>query len=335
MEIRKKKKIPIRDVWKNEERDFTPWLMKNLDELSKTMRQNITVTDTQREVRTGRYELDILGKIGNDNVIIENMYGRSDHSHLGQCITYAAVHKAKYLIWIAETFQPEELSSVDWLNENFSFESGIKFFAVEVSAWKTEDDKGNLSEYAIPHFKVLREPDVELKELQDEKHAASVTDRQKNRLTFWKKFLDIYGKINPKWADVKPKVSHYRSRRVGISGVSFTVSFKGNSFESKPAVELGMYSSSAEKCEQIFQDIYKDKESIEKKWNQISNNELIWTREEHNKHRDIRVVSDLEIDFSNADEELKKKCMDWFIENMKKFEDVFTPIVNELLKNKY
>ena len=335
MEIRKKKKIPIRDVWKNEARDFTPWLVDHLEELSEAMQQDITVTDAVKEVSSGRYAVDIVGKIGEDTVIIENQLEKSDHSHLGQCITYAAVHKAKYLIWIAETFQPEELSSVDWLNENFSFESGIKFFAVEVSAWKTEDDKGNLSEYAIPHFKVLREPDVELKELQDEKHAESVTERQKNRLTFWKKFFDIYGKINSKWADVKPKVTHYRSRRVGISGVSFTVCFKGNSFESKPAVELSIESSNAEKCEQIFQDIYKDKESIEKKWNQISNNELIWTREEHNKHRDIRVVSDLEIDFSNADEELKKKCMDWFIENMKKFEDIFTPIVNELLKNKY
>ena len=63
---------------------------------------------------------------------------------------------------------------------------------------------------------------------------------------------------------------------------------------------------------------------------------MIWTREEHNKHRDIRVNNcDLKIDFSTADEELKKKCMDWFIENMKKFEDVFTPIVNELSKNRY
>ena len=87
--------------------------------------------------------------------------------------------------------------------------------------------------------------------------------------------------------------------------------------------------------EKIYQDLYKDKESIEKKWKQVSDNELLWIRDEEVNYRDIRVKSDLKIDFSTADEELKKKCMDWFIENMKKFEDVFTPIVNELSKNRY
>ena len=168
MEIRKKEKVSITEAWKNEEKDFTPWLIKNLDELSKTMRQNITVTDAQREVRSGRYELDILGKIGNENVIIENMYGKTNHDHLGKCITYAAIHKAKYLIWIAETFQPEELTSVDWLNENFSVESGINFFAVEISVWKSVDEKGNSGvfwavneseEYSVPY---LTAPEIQV-----------------------------------------------------------------------------------------------------------------------------------------------------------------------------
>ena len=42
----------------------------------------------------------------------------------------------------------KRLNLVDWLNENFSVGSRIKFFAVEVSVWRTEDDKGNLSEDA-------------------------------------------------------------------------------------------------------------------------------------------------------------------------------------------
>jgi len=334
LEIRKKEKVSITEAWKNEEKDFTPWLIKNLDELSKTMRQNITVTDAQREVRSGRYELDILGKIGNENVIIENMYGKTNHDHLGKCITYAAIHKAKYLIWIAETFQPEELTSVDWLNENFSVESGINFFAVEISVWKSVDEKGNSSDYVIPHFKVLREPHVGVKQIRDEKHAASVTEKKEKRRIFFEEFFASYGKINPKWAGKKSNYDNWANTSAG-SGMFFTVTFKGNSYEGVPTVELGIYNTSADKNEKIFQDIYKDKESIEKKWNQVSDNELIWTREEHNKHRDIRVNNcDLKIDFSTADEELKKKCMDWFIDTMKKFEDVFTPIVNEL-KNRY
>ena len=336
MEIRKKEKVSITEAWKNEEKDFTPWLIKNLDELSKTMRQNITVTDAQREVRSGRYELDILGKIGNDNVIIENMYGKTNHDHLGKCITYAAIHKAKYLIWIAETFQPEELTSVDWLNENFSVESGINFFAVEISVWKSVDEKGNSSDYVIPHFKVLREPNVGVKQIRDEKHAASVTEKKEKRKIFFEDFFAKYGKINSKWVDHKSNYDNWANISAGSgSSIYFTVVFKGNSNEGVPTLELSIRNSSAEKNEKIYQDLYKDKESIEKKWKQVSDNELLWIRDEEVNYRDIRVKSDLEIDFSTADEELKKKCMDWFIENMKKFEDVFTPIVNELSKNRY
>ena len=321
-------------MWKKEDVNFTPWLVDNLEELSEAMQQDITVTDAEREVPAENYSVDILGKIGEDTVIIENQLEKSDHSHLGQCITYAAIHKAKYLIWVAETFQPAELSSIDWLNENFSVESGIKFFAVEVSAWKTEDDKGKLlNEYAIPHFKVLREPNVELKQIRDEKHAESVSDKQQERFYFWEKFLNSYGKTNPQWAKVKPKKKNHRGRPVGISGVAFTVVFKGNSNVGVPTVELSIYNPSEEKCEQIFQYFFKNKKSIEKKWNQVNpDNKLIWTREEHNKHRDIRVMSDFKIDFSKADEELKKKCMEWLSVNMTNFEELITPFVNELKK---
>tara|TARA_Y100000590_G_C15560262_1_gene954452 strand:+ start:95 stop:1090 length:996 start_codon:yes stop_codon:yes gene_type:complete len=330
-------KIPIRDLWKYEPTDFTPWLIDNLDQLSEAMQQEIIVTDAKRETPAGKYSVDILGKIGEDIVVIENQLKKSDHSHLGQCITYAAIHKAKYLIWVAETFQKEELSSIDWLNENFSVDSGIKFFAVEVSVWKTEDNKGNLSEYAIPHFKVLREPDVELKEIRDEKHAESVSVKKEKRKDFFKKFTDSYGKINSKWLGRKSDYNNWCSRSTGISGVSFSLSFKGHTSMTDPTIALDIYPNppTAEEVKKIFLEIYKDKESIEKKWSQVSSNELIWINDDDNesrKYRSIRVESDLKIDFSTANEELKNKCMDWFIENMIKFENTFTPILNKLEK---
>ena len=333
LKIGKKKKIRLRDAWEKEAGDFTPWLMDHLDELSDAMQQDITVTDARSEAPSGRYAVDILGKIGEDIVIIENQLEKSDHSHLGQCITYAAINKAKYLIWVAERFQPEELSSIDWLNENFSVESGIKFFAVVVSVWRTEDDKGNLSEDAYADFEVLREPDVELKQIVDEKHATSVTEKKEKRKIFFEDFFAKYGKINPKWVNKRSNYDNWAniSARAG-SSIYFTVVFKGNSNVGVPTLELSIRKDTAKKNEKIYQDLYKDKESIEKKWNQVSDNELLWIRDEGVNYRDIRVKSNLEIDFSKADEELKKKCMDWFIVNMEKFEEFFTPIVNELKK---
>ena len=38
----------------------------------------------------------------------------------------------------------------------------------------------------------------------------------------------------------------------------------------------------------------------------------------------------LKIDFKNSSEEDNRKCKEWFMENMKKFEEMFVPISNGL-----
>jgi hypothetical protein len=41
-------------------------------------------------------------------VVIENQFGRTDHRHLGQILTYlAGVERAKTVVWIAETIQAD------------------------------------------------------------------------------------------------------------------------------------------------------------------------------------------------------------------------------------
>lgn len=37
MTISRLKRVPLREVWKNEEKDFTPWLKNNMDVLSEAM----------------------------------------------------------------------------------------------------------------------------------------------------------------------------------------------------------------------------------------------------------------------------------------------------------
>ena len=68
----KLKKINLRDIWKNEAKDFTPWLAKNIEELGKTL--GIQLELQKREASVGEFSLDLLAvDIGrNRNVIIEN-----------------------------------------------------------------------------------------------------------------------------------------------------------------------------------------------------------------------------------------------------------------------
>ncbi|HBW37892.1 hypothetical protein [Desulfosporosinus sp. BICA1-9] len=50
-------------------------------------------------------------------VIIENQMEETDHSHLGQILTYVVGATAKTVIWISPDPRPEYVASVEWLNE--------------------------------------------------------------------------------------------------------------------------------------------------------------------------------------------------------------------------
>jgi hypothetical protein len=73
-----------------------------------------------REPRVGVYELDILGRVEENDaaVIVENQLSPTDHSHLGQLITYAAGDDAAIVIWIATEIRDEHRASIEWLNNH-------------------------------------------------------------------------------------------------------------------------------------------------------------------------------------------------------------------------
>ena len=102
-------KIDLRDIWKTEDQDFTPWLARedNIALLADALGLELEVEAQEKEV--GPFRADILCKdIRNDSwVLIENQLERTDHKHLGQLITYAAGLKAVTIVWVAATFTDE------------------------------------------------------------------------------------------------------------------------------------------------------------------------------------------------------------------------------------
>jgi hypothetical protein len=63
----------------------------------------------------GAFKADILARaVGETDhrVIIENQFGRTNHGHLGQILTYlAGIEDAKTVVWIAESIQEAFLSA--------------------------------------------------------------------------------------------------------------------------------------------------------------------------------------------------------------------------------
>lgn len=119
------KRIDVRNIWQTEAYHFTPWLAQNLDILAETLDMELEIEAQEKNV--GPFRADILCKDTLDNswVLIENQLERTDHTHLGQLMTYASGLQAVTIIWISTHFTEEHRSALDWLNtitdDNFTF----------------------------------------------------------------------------------------------------------------------------------------------------------------------------------------------------------------------
>lgn len=111
------KEIDPRTIWPHEAQDFTPWLAEHIDQLSEVLGLDLEITE--REGAVGSYTVDLVGRdLGSGNmVVIENQLERTDHSHLGQLLTYAAGLEASIVIWMSPQFTEEHRQALDWLNE--------------------------------------------------------------------------------------------------------------------------------------------------------------------------------------------------------------------------
>lgn len=128
--------VPLRTIWPNEAADFTPWLAENLDALSQAV--GLALELRQREFQVGRYALDLLLEDAQGRVVIvENQLEQTDHTHLGQLLTYCAGTGADVVIWIAQSITAEHAAALEWLNENTV--AGVGFFGIELEALKIGD----------------------------------------------------------------------------------------------------------------------------------------------------------------------------------------------------
>ena len=98
----KLQRVSVRDVWKTEAQDFTPWLADQLPLLGEAIGRTLELEAVEKWV--GAFRADILCRDLDSHawVLIENQFGRTDHTHLGQILTYAAGLDAVTIIWVAE-----------------------------------------------------------------------------------------------------------------------------------------------------------------------------------------------------------------------------------------
>ena len=145
-------RVELRKEWKTEAQDFTPWLTQpeNLAVLSQTL--NMDLETAGQEESVGQFRADILCRNTLDDswALIENQLERTDHTHLGQLLTYAAGLQTVTVIWVASTFTDEHRAALDWLNE--ITDERFRFFGLEIELWRIGDS------LAAPKFNIVSKP---------------------------------------------------------------------------------------------------------------------------------------------------------------------------------
>ena len=138
--------VHLRDIWEHEADNFTPWLANNLSYISDAIGIPLELVETEAAVE--RFSADILARDPDGGLaLIENQLESSDHTHLGQILTYLAGLGARTVVWVARDFEEAHLSAVRWLNENTP--ADFAFFAVRVAVVKISDSP------PVPIFEVM------------------------------------------------------------------------------------------------------------------------------------------------------------------------------------
>ena len=158
-------RLSAKDAFNNEPGDFTPWLAKNLSYLADELGLELVLRAQEHPV--GPFSLDLLLEDGSGRVVIvENQFDKTDHTHLGQLLTYCAGTRAQVVVWIAERMTEEHIAALEWLNDNTV--PGTGFFGVELEILKI----GNSP--LAPHFRVVAQPNDWTKSIRAETQQAVV-----------------------------------------------------------------------------------------------------------------------------------------------------------------
>ena len=172
-------------AWPHEARDFTPWLAANLGRLGEALGIELELVSTESRLPTDddRFSVDIHAVNISDSstVLIENQLTTTDHTHLGQILTYVAGLEAKSLIWIAPQFRKSHLAAIRWLNMNTS--EIFSFFAVKLRVVKI-----GASPFA-PLFEILEQPNNWQRHLRSNARTVeSNSELTAARAAFWQDF---------------------------------------------------------------------------------------------------------------------------------------------------
>ena len=301
--------VELREYWKNEAGDFTPWLVEeeNLALLGRAIQMNLELMGSEQSV--GDFKVDILAKDidSNQYVVIENQLEKTNHNHLGQLLTYAAGHSAKAVVWIADKIREEHRKALDWLNEKTA--EGVSFFGLEMELWRIGDSK------AAPKFNLVSQPNDWVKRIVQSDSRSELTETKFLQQSFWTGLVEYMKENKTPLSLQKPSPQHWYTFTVGRTG--FWISLTVNSRLKQIGCELFI-----RETQSGFMELKEDKEKIEEELG----TELEW--KELPNRKGSRIVQYISADFQNK--EKWPQLFEWLKERSEAFYKVFHKRVQNL-----
>lgn len=305
-------KIDLRQYWKREATDFTPWLAKeeNIQLLGETIGIDLEVQGQEESV--GPFSADILCKdLVNDHyVLIENQLERTDHTHLGQLMTYAAGLDAVTIIWIAQSFTEEHRAALDWLNR--ITDETFTFFGIEIELYRIGNSE------AAPLFKVVSKPNDWSKQVKRNTNNQNTSETKLLQGEYWQALKDFVEAKKSQLRMQAPAMKHWTNLSLGRS--SFWLSALVNSREKTISIWLNIAGPDAKRNFDNLKATAFEGSLIE-----ISK-DLVWNRLEDRKM--CAVTLTISNDF--ADKSSWASQFAWFCEYLEKFDKYFRPLIQTL-----
>ena len=312
MKLGRLEKIDLRTYWKKEATDFTPWLAQeeNIQLLSETIGVELEVQSKEESV--GPFSADILCKdTTNDHfVLIENQLEKTDHTHLGQLMTYAAGLDAMTIIWIAQKFTEEHRAALDWLNR--ITDDTFTFFGIEIELYKIGDSS------PAPMFNIVSKPNDWTKQVKRSTTSQPATDTKLLQQKYWQGLKDF---MEAKKSFVKmqnPLLQHWTNIAIGRS--NFHLSASVNSRDNSINIWLNIMGEQAkENYDKLYETAY------EKSLTEV-NKDMVWDKMDGRKMS--AVMLKVQGDFADMNE--WENQFQWFKDNLERFTKYFKPKVAKL-----
>ena len=306
--------VDLRSVWPNEAGDFTPWLAEHADLLGAALGMDIEIE--QREASVGAFSLDLLGReVGSDRVVIvENQFGRTDHNHLGQLLTYAAGLDAGSIVWISGNVRDEHRTAIHWLNEQTT--DAVAFFAIEIEVWRIGDS------LPAPRFNVVARPSGFQRKIASE----TTTAPTELRLAYQNFFSDLLRRVHAThrgFTNRSPDNVRYDSWMdfaVGRTGFFLRCSFDG---QQRFRMEIYIDTGDGARNKAAFDRLHQAREEIASTLGET----LTWERLDNARASRVFAHRGGRVESAEAVLEAHKR---WAVDLLPRFRDAFEPRIAAL-----